>query len=55
VKNIDTILAIQLEIIKGIIPRYLPTKEGPLGNGHEDVWGNGCIDPHILDLGISWR
>jgi hypothetical protein len=22
---------------------------------HEDVWRNGCIDPHILDLGTSWR
>jgi hypothetical protein len=18
-------------------------------------WGNGCIDPHILDLGTTWR
>jgi hypothetical protein len=22
---------------------------------HEDVWGSGCIDPHFLDLGTSWR
>jgi hypothetical protein len=22
---------------------------------HEGVWGSGCIDPRILDLGISWR
>jgi hypothetical protein len=22
---------------------------------HENVWGSGCIDPHFLDLGISWR
>jgi hypothetical protein len=22
---------------------------------HEDVWGNGCIDPHFLNLGTSWR
>jgi hypothetical protein len=22
---------------------------------HEDVWGKGCIDPRILDLGTSWR
>jgi hypothetical protein len=22
---------------------------------HEDVWGSGCIDPHVLDLGTSWR
>jgi hypothetical protein len=22
---------------------------------HEGVWGNGCIDPHFLDLGTSWR
>jgi hypothetical protein len=22
---------------------------------HEDVWGSGCIDPRILDLGTSWR
>jgi hypothetical protein len=21
----------------------------------EDVWGSGCIDPRILDLGTSWR
>jgi hypothetical protein len=21
----------------------------------EDVWGSGCIDPHFLDLGTSWR
>jgi hypothetical protein len=21
---------------------------------HEGVWGSGCIDPHFLDLGISW-
>jgi hypothetical protein len=20
-----------------------------------DVWGSGCIDPRILDLGTSWR
>jgi hypothetical protein len=20
----------------------------------EGVWGNGRIDPHFLDLGISW-
>jgi hypothetical protein len=19
------------------------------------VWGSGCIDPHFLDLGTSWR
>jgi hypothetical protein len=22
---------------------------------HEDVWRSGCIDPHFLDLGTSWR
>jgi hypothetical protein len=22
---------------------------------HEGVWGSGCIDSHILDLGTSWR
>jgi hypothetical protein len=22
---------------------------------HEGVWGSGCIDPHSLDLGTSWR
>jgi hypothetical protein len=22
---------------------------------HEGVWRSGCIDPHFLDLGISWR
>jgi hypothetical protein len=22
---------------------------------HEDVWGNGCMDPRILDLGTSFR
>jgi hypothetical protein len=22
---------------------------------HEGVWGSGCIDPHILDVGTSWR
>jgi hypothetical protein len=22
---------------------------------HEGVWGSGCIDPHFLDLGISWE
>jgi hypothetical protein len=22
---------------------------------HEGVWGSGCIYPHFLDLGISWR
>jgi hypothetical protein len=22
---------------------------------HEGVWGSGCMDPRILDLGISWR
>jgi hypothetical protein len=22
---------------------------------HEHVWGSGCIDPHFLDLGTSWR
>jgi hypothetical protein len=21
----------------------------------QDVWGSGCIDPHFLDLGTSWR
>jgi hypothetical protein len=23
--------------------------------GHEGVWASGCIDPHFLDLGTSWR
>jgi hypothetical protein len=22
---------------------------------HEGVWGSGCIDPHFLDLGTSWK
>jgi hypothetical protein len=22
---------------------------------HDDVWKSGCIDPHLLDLGTSWR
>jgi hypothetical protein len=22
---------------------------------HEGVWGSGCIDPHSLDLGTSWK
>jgi hypothetical protein len=22
---------------------------------HEAVWGSGCIDPHFLHLGTSWR
>jgi hypothetical protein len=22
---------------------------------HEVVWGRGCINPHFLDLGTSWR
>jgi hypothetical protein len=22
---------------------------------HDGVWGSGCIDPHFLDLGTSWR
>jgi hypothetical protein len=22
---------------------------------HKDIWGSGCIDPHFLDLGTSWR
>jgi hypothetical protein len=22
---------------------------------HEGVWGSGCVDPHFLDLGSSWR
>jgi hypothetical protein len=22
---------------------------------HEGVWGSGCIEPHFLDLGTSWR
>jgi hypothetical protein len=22
---------------------------------HEGVWGSGCIDPHFLNLGTSWR
>jgi hypothetical protein len=22
---------------------------------YEEVWGSGCIDPRILDLGTSWR
>jgi hypothetical protein len=22
---------------------------------HEGVWGSGCIDPHFLHLGTSWR
>jgi hypothetical protein len=22
---------------------------------HEGVWGSGCIDPHFLDLGTTWR
>jgi hypothetical protein len=22
---------------------------------HKGVWGSGCIDPRLLDLGTSWR
>jgi hypothetical protein len=22
---------------------------------HEGLWGSGCINPHFLDLGTSWR
>jgi hypothetical protein len=22
---------------------------------HKGIWGSGCIDPHFLDLGTSWR
>jgi hypothetical protein len=22
---------------------------------YEDIWGSGCIDQRILDLGSSWR
>jgi hypothetical protein len=22
---------------------------------HEGVWGSGCIDPHFLDIGTTWR
>jgi hypothetical protein len=22
---------------------------------HEGEWGSGCIGPHFLDLGTSWR
>jgi hypothetical protein len=22
---------------------------------HKGVWGSGCIDPYVLDLGASWR
>jgi hypothetical protein len=22
---------------------------------NEDVWGSGCVDPRILDLGTGWR
>jgi hypothetical protein len=22
---------------------------------HEDVWGSGCTEPHILDCGTSWK
>jgi hypothetical protein len=22
---------------------------------HESVWVSGCIDPHFLELGTSWR
>jgi hypothetical protein len=27
----------------------------PMFNCHEGVWGSGCIDPHFLHLGTSWR
>jgi hypothetical protein len=33
------------------------TEKGKKGKAlcRENVWGNGCIDPRILDLGTSWR
>jgi hypothetical protein len=33
-------------------------KVGPVFNyalRHEGVWGSGCVDPHFLGLGTSWR
>jgi hypothetical protein len=21
----------------------------------KDIWGSGCINPHILEFGVSWR
>jgi hypothetical protein len=27
----------------------------PCAPHHEGVWGSGCIEPHFLDLGTSWR
>jgi hypothetical protein len=31
------------------------TFKGKVKLTHEGVWESGCIDPHFLDLGTSWR
>jgi hypothetical protein len=32
---------------------FIPTQTVELRQ--EGVWGSGCLDPHFLDLGTSWR
>jgi hypothetical protein len=36
-------------------PAYVFTVSCPCALRHEGVWRSGCIDPHFLDLGTSWR
>jgi hypothetical protein len=35
--------------------RFKPKVKLSLCLTNQDVWWSGCIDPHFLDLGTSWR
>jgi hypothetical protein len=38
-------------LLKAKLSLYLTTQ----ALRHEEVWGSGCIDQRILDLGTNWR
>jgi hypothetical protein len=40
-------------LLQGYLYFYLCLTNSALR--HKGVWGSGCIDPRILDLGTSWK
>jgi hypothetical protein len=50
---LDVTFVIVLLCVKGKVKLSLCLTNEALH--HEDIWGSGCIDPHFLDLGTSWR
>jgi hypothetical protein len=50
-ENIINCMRKKLKKVKVKLPLWLTN----LALRHEGVWGSGCIDPHFIDLGTSWR